>query len=637
MSSKGNAPNRRVAAIQAKKKRKQPKKSKQGEGQKANNTDRERNRETKQAATVEIDKNRSFEEDEEEEEEEILGSDDDEQEAPSDYCKGGYHPVKIGDLFHNRYHVIRKLGWGHFSTVWLCWDLKDKKFVALKVVKSASHYTETALDEIKLLKCVRDADEQDPLRERTVMLLDDFKISGVNGTHVCMVFEVLGHNLLKFIIRNNYQGMPLQNVKIMMKQVLEGLHYLHSKCQIIHTDIKPENVLVCVDESHIRKIAAEATQSHKLGLKLPGSAMSTAPKELRKVDLNAKMSKSKKKKLKKREKRNLALMEEAMQHAMETGKENGEINAEDKDEKDEKEIPVTTEASSPMEDQNASVKGDDQVDSKIATDSELKSPTETDLKSPTSPVSEEPSTPVMNGANHHNEEEDNDATNDTTNDVDGDNKSEAMSVTSPEDELKTPLTPSNPIAGMLQDIQSPGVEVKKLDPCVEVDTNLKVKIADLGNACWVHHHFTEDIQTRQYRSLEVLIGSGYGPQADIWSLACMAFELATGDYLFEPHSGEEYTRDEDHLAHIIELAGPIPRTIALSGKYSKEYFRKTGELRHITKLKPWPLYDVLTEKYEWDTQIAREFADWLLPMLAYDPNERATALDCINHPFMADV
>ena len=62
-----------------------------------------------------------------------MGSDDDEQEAPSDYVKGGYHPVKIGDLFHNRYHVIRKLGWGHFSTVWLCWDLQEKKFVALKV------------------------------------------------------------------------------------------------------------------------------------------------------------------------------------------------------------------------------------------------------------------------------------------------------------------------------------------------------------------------------------------------------------------------------------------------------------------------------------------------------------------------
>merc|ERR1711924_469791 len=47
--------------------------------------------------------------DDEEEEEEILGSDDDEQEDPKDYVKGGYHPVKIGDLFHNRYHVVRSL------------------------------------------------------------------------------------------------------------------------------------------------------------------------------------------------------------------------------------------------------------------------------------------------------------------------------------------------------------------------------------------------------------------------------------------------------------------------------------------------------------------------------------------------
>ena len=36
-----------------------------------------------------------------------------------------------------------------------------------------------------------------------------------------------------------------------------------------------------------------------------------------------------------------------------------------------------------------------------------------------------------------------------------------------------------------------------------------------------HHHFTEDVQTRQYRSLEVLIGAGYGPPADVWSTACM--------------------------------------------------------------------------------------------------------------------
>lgn len=610
MSAKANAPNRRVAAIQAKKKRKQPKKSKTvGEGGAANNKERDRARETR----AEVDRNRSFEE-EEEEEEEILGSDDDEQEAPSDYVKGGYHPVKIGDLFHNRYHVIRKLGWGHFSTVWLCWDLQDKKFVALKVVKSASHYTETALDEIKLLKCVRETDENDALRERTVMLLDDFKISGVNGTHVCMVFEVLGHNLLKFIIRNNYQGMPLQNVKIMMKQVLEGLHYLHTKCQIIHTDIKPENVLVCVDESHIKRIAAEATQHQKLGLKLPGSAMSTAPKELRKVDLSAKMSKSKKKKLKKREKRNQALMEEAMQHVMET--ENKVVVVENGVAGDgaSADPPVESQAVTENNDTTTPV---DNVDT-VAT--------------PDTPSEETPAdTPVQNGTHADNAEENDDNADSKS------TKSEAMSVTSPEDEKipVTPLTPVDPLTAMMDQVQN--TDSKKPDPCTEVDPALTVKIADLGNACWVHHHFTEDIQTRQYRSLEVLLGAGYGTPADIWSTACMAFELATGDYLFEPHSGEDYTRDEDHLAHIIELAGYIPRHIALSGKYSKEYFRKTGELRHITKLKPWPLYDVLTEKYEWDPKIAKEFSDWLIPMLAFEPSERATAMDCINHPFLADV
>lgn len=60
----------------------------------------------------------------------------------------------------------------------------------------------------------------------------------------------------------------------------------------------------------------------------------------------------------------------------------------------------------------------------------------------------------------------------------------------------------------------------------------------------------------------------------------MAFEMATGDYLFEPHSGEDYSRDEDHLAHIIELVGNIPRHIAFSGKYSREFFNKRGITRN---------------------------------------------------------
>jgi len=45
------------------------------------------------------------------------------EEDLEDYVKGGYHPVHIGDKFSDeRYTVVRKLGWGHFSTVWLAKD-----------------------------------------------------------------------------------------------------------------------------------------------------------------------------------------------------------------------------------------------------------------------------------------------------------------------------------------------------------------------------------------------------------------------------------------------------------------------------------------------------------------------------------
>jgi hypothetical protein len=113
----------------------------------------------------------------------------------------------------------------------------------------------------------------------------------------------------------------------------------------------------------------------------------------------------------------------------------------------------------------------------------------------------------------------------------------------------------------------------------------------------------------------------------------MAFELATGDYLFEPHSGEDYNRDEDHLAHIIELLGPIPIEIAHSGRYSKEFFNKRGQLRNIKQLKPWDLFHVLTDKYKWPPYEAIEFTHFLEPMLHYDVNQRATAAECLMNPW----
>ncbi|XP_032895791.1 SRSF protein kinase 2 isoform X3 [Amblyraja radiata] len=641
-----------------------------------------------------------------EQEEEILGSDDEEQEDPADYCKGGYHAVKIGDLFNARYHVIRKLGWGHFSTVWLCWDIHGKRFVAMKVVKSAQHYTETALDEIKLLKCVRESDPNDPNKDMVVQLIDDFKLSGMNGIHVCMVFEVLGHHLLKWIIKSNYQGLPILCVKSIIQQVLQGLDYLHSKCKIIHTDIKPENILMCVDESYIRRMAVEATEWQKAGAPPPsGSAVSTAPQQ----KPGGKISKNKKKKLKKKQKRQAELLEKRMQEIEELEREAEKKKIENilttcspNDQEGEKVVELKEAVIDPevdVQQHNECNEVDDQ-DEKEDTEKENVGKDDVEnVVTRTEPKCDESlktNGHIENGPflldqfcdeeeddDDEEEEDEDECPNAEGNPVDGPNVanliynnlygqfngdlpngqnkspesqfsemsesefskllesaagSDGSTVTEHEDSSPSQDRSRTVSASSTGDvpklkIRAADLLVNPLDP--RNAEKIRVKIADLGNACWVHKHFTEDIQTRQYRSIEVLIGAGYSTPADVWSTACMAFELATGDYLFEPHSGEDYSRDEDHIALIIELLGKIPRKFAMSGKYSKEFFTKKGELRHITKLKPWSLFDVLIEKYGWPHEEAVQFTDFLLPMLEMVPEKRASAAECLRHPWLS--
>jgi len=167
------------------------------------------------------------------------------------YGYGGYLSVRIGDILNNRYMIEQRLGFGHFSTVWLASDQlstinSSRRWSALKIQKSAKHYFEAAQDEIELLTACKQKNND---TNYIVQMFDHFIIDSQNGKHMVFVFEVLGCNLLDLIKLYNYRGLPLAVVKKIAKEVLIGLNYLHEECSIIHTDLKPENVLISRTEN----------------------------------------------------------------------------------------------------------------------------------------------------------------------------------------------------------------------------------------------------------------------------------------------------------------------------------------------------------------------------------------------------
>jgi serine/threonine-protein kinase SRPK3 len=168
----------------------------------------------------------------------------------------------------------------------------------------------------------------------------------------------------------------------------------------------------------------------------------------------------------------------------------------------------------------------------------------------------------------------------------------------------------------------------------EIDPSIEVKICDIGNACWFNYHFSTIIQTRQYRSPEVLIGVNYNETSDIWSLACIVFELVTGDFLFQPEKGETFTKNDDHVAKFIQTLGKMPKNFAKRGEYYNKFFTKEGKMRRVKEIKHVGIKEILVKKYHFKEFEAQALTDFLMPMLEFYPERRASARELLRHPWL---
>ncbi|CAI7750880.1 unnamed protein product [Closterium sp. NIES-53] len=672
-----------------------------------------------------------------------------EDEGTDDYKRGGYHPVKIGDSFRNgRYRVVKKLGWGHFSTVWLAWDETEKRYVALKVQKSASHYTESALDEVQLLRQVADGD---PRNDKCVVrLLDHFRHSGPHGSHVCMVFESLGENLLSLIRRFRYRGLPLPAVRHLARHILTGLDYLHRQLSIIHTDLKPENVLLVQsidDQLGIggRMEGPPPPPPPPPPVSVPrggdgagagggrgGGAGGSAEGGALASPASSGLTKNQRKKLKKKAKKAGGAAGGAGGAA--TGGADGAAGggagggagaqAGGGGEGGEAEAGAAdigeSEGGSRMEESSAGMgeggagggaEGmvEDTADSRAAGGAAVEggresSALEAGLKEflglegngKARGPGEEVETGAEAGAGGGGEAGATAAaaaaaaapvvsplaagqgaqkgvftssssmedylgladlaasvaatgtasaagggggvagTDGGTQAKSAGEKASAATAAAAGAVAGTAAATTEAAAAQAEAETAAEVAGRRKRPVDLTGMNMSCKIVDLGNACWTYKQFTSDIQTRQYRCPEVLLGARYSTSADMWSFACLIFELVTGDVLFDPRSGHDFDRDEDHLALMMELIGRIPKKIALGGKYSRDFFSRNGELRHIRRLKFWPLERVLTEKYDLPPAEATSLASFLTPMLDFAPERRATARQALAHSWLAE-
>ena len=106
----------------------------------------------------------------------------------------------------------------------------------------------------------------------------------------------------------------------------------------------------------------------------------------------------------------------------------------------------------------------------------------------------------------------------------------------------------------------------------------------------------------------------------------MVFELATGDYLFDPKKGKTFSKNDDHLATISELIGECKDVnFLLSCQSAAQYYDKKGNLKRIKKLKSWKLQDILVEKYRIKHAEALFLARFLERCLKWNPKDRASA------------
>eukprot|EP00268_Persea_americana_P006329 TRINITY_DN1229_c0_g1_i18.p1 TRINITY_DN1229_c0_g1~~TRINITY_DN1229_c0_g1_i18.p1 ORF type:complete len:326 (-),score=49.19 TRINITY_DN1229_c0_g1_i18:434-1411(-) len=165
-----------------------------------------------------------------------------------------------------------------------------------------------------------------------------------------------------------------------------------------------------------------------------------------------------------------------------------------------------------------------------------------------------------------------------------------------------------------------------------------IKLIDFGSTAFDNRDHSSIVSTRHYRAPEIILGLGWSYPCDMWSVGCILVELCSGEALFQTHENLE------HLAMMEKVLGPLPEhMIRTASRGTEKYFRQgrlnwpggavsRESIRAVKKLNR--LKDLVSQHVDKSKTF---LTDLLQGLLRFDPSERLTAQEALNHPFFRSI
>lgn len=182
------------------------------------------------------------------------------------YHPGGFHPTHLGDVLKQRYKIVRKLGSGQYSTVWLARDHHEDRYVGVKIGTAADgRGTDLARPVVAFHREI--AASGHPGAAHVVPLLDYFVHGGPNGEHPCLVLKPMGRDA-NALIEKDLGTVTPRFARELSRQLVLALDCIHG-AGLAHRDIQPGNVLLGLSYSLDESGKSEEEIDADVNLEIP--------------------------------------------------------------------------------------------------------------------------------------------------------------------------------------------------------------------------------------------------------------------------------------------------------------------------------------------------------------------------------